>query len=94
MLLGKNQNIVEDSESFCKLTKQLNQQTTVIHVPTEEVEKYKDSNPFAESVPVNDIFKMHVMRSDSVNYHLWLNSSYYNDANQQAFHYQSKLHLV
>ena len=80
MLLGKNQNIVHDAESFCKLAKQLNQQTTVIHVPTEEVEKYKDTNPFAESVPVNGIFKMHVMHSDSVNSHLWLNSSYYNDA--------------
>ena len=79
MLLRKNQNIIQDAESFCKLAKQLNQQTTVIHVPT-EVEKYKDTNPFAESVPVNSIFKMHVMHSDGVNSHLWLNSSYYNDA--------------
>ena len=39
MLLGKNQNTVEDAESFCRLAKQLNQQTTVIHVPTEEVKK-------------------------------------------------------
>ena len=80
MSLGKNQNIIQDAESFCKLSKQLNQQTTVIHVSTEEVEKYKDTNPFAGSVPVSGIFKMHVMRSDGVNSHLWLNSSYYNDA--------------
>ena len=51
----------------------------MIHVPT-EVEKYTDTNPFVESVPVNGIFKMHVMHSDSVNSYLWLNSSYYNDA--------------
>ena len=44
------------------------------------MEKYTDTNPFAESVPVNGIFKMHVMHSDSVNSYLWLNSSYYNDA--------------
>ena len=80
MLFGKNQNIVQDAESICKLAKQLNQQTTVIHVSIEEVEKYKDTNPFAESVPVNSIFKMHVMHSDGVNSHMWLNSSYYNDA--------------
>ena len=79
MLLRKNQNIIQDAESFCKLAKQLNQQTTVIHVPT-EVEKYKDTNPFTESVPVNSLFKMHVVHSDTVNSHLWLNSSYYNDA--------------
>ena len=80
MLLGKNQNTVEDAESFCRLAKQLNQQTTVIHVPTEEVKKYTDTNPFVESVLVNGIFKMHVMHSDSVDSYLWLNSSYYNDA--------------
>ena len=79
-MLGKNQNIIKDAESFCKLAKQLNQQTIVTHVPTEEKEKYKDTNPFAESVPVNYIFKMHAMHSDGVNSHLWLNSSYYNDA--------------
>ena len=78
MLLGKDQSIVQDAESFCKL-KQLNQQTMIL-VTTEEVGKYKDTNPFAESVPVNGIFKMHVMHSDGVNSHLWLNSSYYNDA--------------
>ena len=80
MLLGKNQNIVQDAESFCKLAKQLNWQTTVIHVPTEEVEKCKDTNPFVESELVNGIFKMHVMGSDGVNSHLWPNSFYYNDA--------------
>ena len=37
MSLGKN--IVPNAESFCKLAKQLNQQTTLFHVPTEEVEK-------------------------------------------------------
>ena len=78
MPLGKNQNNVQDAESFWKLAKQLNQQT-VVHVLTEVV-KYKDTNPFAELVPVNGIFKMHVMRRDGVNSHLWLNSSYYNDA--------------
>ena len=66
--LGKNLNIIKDAESFFKLAKQLNQQTAVIHVPTEEVGKYKDTNPFAESLPVNSIFKMHAM------------CSYYNDA--------------
>ena len=80
ILLGKNQNIIQDAESFCKLAKQLNQQTTVIHAATKEVEKYKDTAPFAESVPANGIFKIHVMHSDSVNSHLWFNSFYYNDA--------------
>ena len=70
MLLGKNQSIAQDVEHFCKLAKQLNQATTAIHVSVEEVEKYQDTNSFADSVPVNGILKMHVMWSDSVNSHL------------------------
>ena len=43
MLLGKNENIVQDAENFCKLAEQLNQQTTRLHVPTDEEKKYKDT---------------------------------------------------
>ena len=56
----------------------------MIHVFVEEVEKYKDTNPFADSVPVNGILEMHVMLSDGVNSHLWLHSSYYNDSEQAS----------
>ena len=94
MSLGKNQSIVQDAESFCKLAKQLNQATTVTHVSVEGVEKYKDTNPFADSVPVNSILKMHVMQSDGVNSHLWLAHPTTMILNQQAFHYQIKFHLV
>ena len=56
----------------------------MVHVSVEEVEKYKDTNPFADSVPVNDILKMHIMWSHGVNSHLWLNSYYYNDSEQES----------
>ena len=96
MLFGKNQNIVQDAESFCKLAKQLNQQTTVIHVPIEEVEKYKDTKDIpllnqylltASSKCMSCILMVSTPICGLIHVTTMM-------LNQQAFHYQSNLHLV
>ena len=94
MLLGKNQNIVHDAESFCKLAKQLNQQTTVIHVPTEEVEFTKIQIPLlnqylltASSKCMSCILAVSTPICGLIHLTTMM-------LNQQAFYYQNKLHLV
>ena len=77
MSLGKDRAIVQDSESFAKLAKKLSESTEIIHITAEEVNAYKDSNPFNNSVPVHGISKMHVMKSDGETSYLWSNSSYH-----------------
>ena len=77
MSLGKDRPIVQDSESFAKLAKELSESTTIVHVSKEEVNAYKDSNPFSKSIPVHGISKMHVMKSDGTSSYLWSNSSYH-----------------
>ena len=65
--LGKKREIVQDAESFCKFASTLCDKTTVIYVGKEEIDNYLSSNPFEYSVPVNGIFKMHIMASDGKN---------------------------
>ena len=96
MLFGKNQNIVQDAESFCKLAKQLNQQTTMIHVPIEEVEKYKDT----KDIPLLNQYLL-TASSKCMSCILMVSTPICGlihvtkmMLNQQAFHYQSNLHLV
>ena len=74
MSLGKDRPIVQDSESFAKLAKELSQSTTIIHVTAEEVNAYKKSNSFRNSVPVHGISKIHVMKSDGKTSYFWSNS--------------------
>ena len=52
MSLGKDREIVQDSESFASLAKKLCESTTIIHVKPEEVETYKDSDPFGNATAV------------------------------------------
>ena len=89
MLLCKDQNIVQDAESFCKL-KQLNQQT-MIFVPTEEVGK---------PIPLLNQYLL-MASSKCMSYILMVSTPICGlihlttmMLNQQAFHYQSNLHLV
>ena len=46
MSLGKDRPTVHDSESFANLANELSKSTSIIHVTNEEVNAYKDSNPF------------------------------------------------
>ena len=75
MSIGKEKIIVQDAESFCKLAKELSKSTTVIYISDDDVEAYKRTDPFADSVPVPGISKMHVMISNCENTQLWLNSA-------------------
>ena len=52
MSLGKDQPIVQDSESFAKLANELLESITIIHVTKEEVSAYKDSDPSNKSIPI------------------------------------------
>ena len=54
----------------------MSKSTTVIYIRNDDVEAYKRTDPFADSVPVPDISKMHVMISNCENTQLWLNSAH------------------
>ena len=91
--LGKDRPIVQDSESFAKLTNKLSESTTIIHVTKEELSAYKDSNPFNNSVPIHGISKMLIMKSDGTSSYLWSTSSYHKagtNANTQVIKHQTK----
>ena len=75
MSIGKEKIIVQDAESFCKLAKELSKSTTVIYISSDDVEAYKRTDPFADSVPVPGISKMHFILSNE-NTQLWLNSAH------------------
>ena len=49
MSLGKDQSIVQDSESLANLAKEISQSTTIVHVGKVEINEYKDTNPFVFS---------------------------------------------
>ena len=76
MSLGKKREIVQDAESFCKLASTSCNKNTVIYVGKEEIDNYQSLNPFEYSVPVNGIFKMHIMAPDGKNTFLWPNAAY------------------
>ena len=82
MSFGKEKIIVQDAESFCIFAKELSKSTTVICISNDDVEAYKRTDPFADSVPVPGISKMHVMISNCENTQLWLNSAYQNQIHQ------------
>lgn len=82
MSLGKDRPIVQDSESFARLAKELSQSTTIVHVSNEEVNAYKELDPFSNSIPVHGISKMHVMKSNGKTSYFWTNSSYHKSGSQ------------
>ena len=49
--LGRDQIIVQDARSFCKLASTLRDETTVIHAMADETDSYKSEDLFADSVP-------------------------------------------
>ena len=69
--------IIQDTESFAKLARELSQSTIVLHVSPAEVLAYKNSNPFFNSVSVHGIFRTYVMKLDGKNLSLWSNSGYH-----------------
>lgn len=77
MSFGKNRPIVQDSESFYKVAKQVTKNTKVKHISNNEVQKYINTKPFCYSTPVNGISKMHVMVSGDKSTQLWNNSASY-----------------
>ena len=62
MSLGRDRIIVQDAKSFCQLASALCDKTTVIHVMGDEIDK--SENPFANSVPIKGIARMHVISSN------------------------------
>ena len=48
----------------------------MIYIGKEEIDNYRSLNPFEYSVPVNGIFKMHIMASDGKNTFLRPNAAY------------------
>ena len=58
---GKDAAIVQDSNSFAAVAKSLCEKTTIIHIDSSEIEKYKEENKFDKAIEVNGIFKMHVV---------------------------------
>ena len=48
----------------------------MIYVGKEEIDNYRSLNPFEYSVPVDGIFKMHIMASDGKNTFMWPNAAY------------------
>ena len=61
MSLRRDGIFVQDSRSFCQLPSTLCDKTTVIHVMADEVDTYKSEDPFANSVPIKGIARMHVI---------------------------------
>ena len=76
MSLGRNWIIVQDGRSFCQLVSTLCDKTTAIHIMADEIDTYKLEGPFANSVPVKGICRMHVIVSNGETKHLWLNSKH------------------
>ena len=74
MSLGRDRIIVQDAMSFCQLSSALCDKTTVIHVMGDEIDK--SENPFANSVPIKGIARMHVISSNGETTHLWQNSKH------------------
>lgn len=67
---GKNAPIVLDAESFYNVGKQ-NMKTTVIHIPAGDIERYKSLDPFAKTIAIDGIFKMHIMIANKSGISLW-----------------------
>ena len=64
MSLRRDGIFVQDSRSFCQLASTLCDKTTLIHVMADEVDIYKSEDPFANSVPIKGIARMHVICSN------------------------------
>ena len=77
----KDRIVVEDSLSFAKAATRLGPSTKIIHVTSDEILKYQNTQPFKESKAVVGIASMHIM---SVHYDatkLWHNAVEYNNEN-------------
>ena len=76
MSLGRDQIIVQDARSFSQLASTLCDKTTVNHVMADEIDTCKLEGPFANSVTIKGIARMHVINSNGETTHLWLNSKH------------------
>ena len=76
MSLGRDWITAQDGRSFCQLASTLCDKTTEIHVMADEIDTYKLEDPFANSVPIKGICRMHVIGSNGETKHLWLNSKH------------------
>ena len=77
MSKGKDAAIVQDSKSFAALAKSLCEKTTIIHIDSSEIEKYKEENKFDKAIEVNSILKMHVKEVNPQMTKLWRNSQFH-----------------
>ena len=80
-VMGKGERIiVQDCESFVETAKTLTTSTKIIHISEATIQKFRETDPFENVVPVNGISKMHVMFVDSNNTFLWQNSEFHKTA--------------